>query len=81
MLNKEKNIPSGLNARHCLGQNAHARGRLTPQFFSWNLVTNWRLLWQWILQIQYKSDMEMQPIFLQTSIESLANINDMIPGI
>ena len=33
MFNKETNIQSGKNARHCLGQNAHARGRLTPQFF------------------------------------------------
>ena len=29
----------------------------------------------------YKSDMEMQPIFLQALIESLANIHDIIPGI
>ena len=29
----------------------------------------------------YMSDMEMQPIFLQTLIESLANLPDIIPGI
>ena len=29
---KEKNIPSGQNVHHCLGQNAHARERFTPTF-------------------------------------------------
>ena len=28
---KEKHIPSGKNAHHYLGQNAHVHGRFTPQ--------------------------------------------------
>ena len=36
---KDKNIPSWQNARHCLGQNAHARGRFTPQVFSIGILS------------------------------------------
>ena len=82
MLNKEKNIPSGQNARHCLGQNAHARGRLTPQFFQLESCHKLAIVVAMDTSNSiYKSDMEMQPIFLQALIESLANIHDIIPGI
>ena len=82
MLNKEKNTPSGQNARHCLGQNAHARGRLTPQFFQLESCHKLAIIVAMDTSNSiYMSDMEMQPIFLQTLIESLANIHDIIPGI
>ena len=83
MLNKEKHNTSGQKARHCLGQNAHARGRLTPQFF-FQLESCHKLAIIVAMDTSnsmYMSDMEMQPIFLQTLIESLASIHDIIPGI
>ena len=82
MLNKGKNIPSGQNARHCLGQNAHVRGRLTPQFFQLESCHKLAIVVAMDTSNSiYKSDMEMQPIFLQALIESLTNIHDIIPGI
>ena len=82
MLNKEKNIPSGQNARHYLGQNAHARGRLTPQFFQLEYCHKLAMIVAMDTSNSiYMSDMEMQPIFLHTLIESLASIHDIIPGI
>ena len=82
MLNKEKNIPSGQNARHCLGQNAHACGRLTSQLFQLESCDKLAIIVAMDTSNSiYMSDMEMQPIFLQTLIESLANLPDIIPGI
>ena len=82
MFNKETNIQSGKNARHCLGQNAHARGRLTPKFFQLESCHKLAIIVAMDTSNSiYMSDMEMQPIFLQTLIESLANIHDIIPGI
>ena len=82
MLKIEKNIPSGQNARHCLWQNAHARGRLTPQFFQLESCHKLAIIVAMDTSNPiYMSDMGMQPIFLQTLIESLANLPDIILGI
>ena len=82
MLNKEKNTPSGQNARHCLGQKAHTRGRLTPQFFQLESCHKLAIIVAMDTSNPiYMSDMGMQPIFLQTLIESLANLPDIILGI
>ena len=79
MLKTETTIPSGQNARYCLGQNAHARGRFTPQLFQLESCHKLAIIVAMDTSNSiYISDMEMQPIFLQTLIESLASIHDMI---
>ena len=77
MIKKKKNIPSGQNAHHCVGQNAHAsvRGRFTSQFCQLESCHKLAIIVAMDIQNQkYMNDMEMWLIFLQTLVESLASI-------
>ena len=79
---QKENIPSGQNAHHCLGQNAHARGRFTPQFCQVESCHQLAIIVTMdTSNLIYMSDMKMLLIFFRILIDSLACIHDIIPGI
>ena len=80
MLNKDKIFSRDKTPVTAWGK--YARGRLTPQFFQLESCHKLAIIVAMDTSNSiYMSDMEMQPIFLQTLIESLANLPDIIPGI